>query len=198
MTTGRASVRHLHQFGRIEGLGTGLRYNQCNQLSDVTHLVTRQQRHRRELKPLAGLGVGFNRRRQVVKCVRCHVGRDQDRQNAGRLAGLRHVDRANSRMGVRRADKHRVRHEGKRQIVQIGAAANQKARILTPPRGSAEPETRRRPLELSGARASGTACRANRRPRDPRTFPAPRRQAPRTRRNSPATARHPAPAPSPN
>ncbi len=134
-------VRHLHQFGRIQCLGAGLCDNQGNQLPDVAHLATRQQRHRGELKPLAGLGVGFNRWRQVVQSIRCHVRRGQDCQNPGRRSGLRNVNRANSRMRVRRPHKHGVRQIRKPQIVEISALADQKPRILAPFRRDPKPET---------------------------------------------------------
>ena len=84
------------------------------------------------MKPFAGMDIRVNSGWQIPQPVRRHVRRRQHLEHAGHRARRGGIDRGDTGMCVRRTHEHRVRHTGKHEIVEIGAPADQKARVLAP------------------------------------------------------------------
>ncbi len=97
-----------HQLGRVLGLGQRVGDHHHHRIADITHAVGDQWRplrgvHRLPVGPLARhVGLGH------AEPVGLHVVAGQDRDHAGRLLRRLDVDRADLRVGVRRAHEHGV------------------------------------------------------------------------------------------
>ena len=130
---GQRLVVDLDQLGGVERLGLGLGHDQRHRLAGEADLAVGEQRLRREGEGLAGLDVGLGIGPQRLQPVGRHVGRRQHRQHARRAPGGVDVDGADPGMGMRRAQDDGVGQALEPQVVEIGAAAGDEARILAPP-----------------------------------------------------------------
>ena len=119
------------QFGRVERLVIGLRHHEGDVVADPAHAVLGQRRIGRPehaaVAPLQSVG-----HRQVAPSGGLPVVAGEHGEHAGRGLGLAGVDRANARMGVRRAQHVAERHAGQHHVADIAAAALEQPRILEP------------------------------------------------------------------
>ena len=125
-------VIDLDQFGRVDRLVISLGDDEGDIVADHPHPVLGQSRIAR---PVAGHAVAALQsagHRQVAEARGLVIGGGEDREHAGRGFGLRGVDRADARMGVRRAQHVAERHAGKHHVGDIAAAALDQPRILEP------------------------------------------------------------------
>ena len=126
----RLVVRH-HQLGRVERLVIGFRYHEGDVVADPARPVLGQRRIRRPedaaVAPLQSIG-----HRQVAPSRGLPVFAGEHGEHAGRGLGLGRVDRANARMGVRRAQHVTEHHGGQDHVADIAAAARDQPRILEP------------------------------------------------------------------
>ncbi len=127
---GQRLVVDRYEFGRVERLGMALRDDQRHRLAGKARLAAGHQRLGREGERLAGLHIGLGIGAERAEPVGGRIDRREDRQHARRGSGGVDLDGMNPRMGMRRAQDDGVRQPIERQIVEIGAAAGDEARIL--------------------------------------------------------------------
>ena len=130
---GQRLVVDRDQLGRVERLGMGLGDDERHRFAGKPHLAVGDQRLGRESERLAGLHVGFGIGAQRPQPIARRVGRRQDGQHARRAPGGVDVDGVDPGMRMRRAQDDGVRQSLETQVVEIGAAAGNEARILPPP-----------------------------------------------------------------
>ena len=119
------------QLGGVERLVVGLGHHEGDIVADPAHPVLDQRRvgrpERAAVAPLQPAGD-----RQVAPAGGLPVGAGEHRQHPGRGLGLCGIDRANPRMGVRRAQHGAERHARQHHVTDIAAAALEQPRILEP------------------------------------------------------------------
>ena len=110
------------QLGRIERLVIGLRHHEGDVVADPARPVLGQRRIRRPedaaVAPLQSIG-----HRQVAPSRGLPVFSGEHGEHARRGLGLGGVDRANARMGVRRAQHVTEHHAGQDHVADIAAAS---------------------------------------------------------------------------
>ena len=111
----------------------GLGDDERHRFAGKPHLAVGDQRLGREGERLAGLHVGFGIGAQRPQPIARRIGRRQDGQHARRAPGGVDVDGVDPGMRMRRAQDDGVRQPLETQVVEIGAAAGNEARILPPP-----------------------------------------------------------------
>ena len=119
------------QLGRVERLVIGLRHHEGDVVADPARPVLGQRRIRRPedaaVAPLQSIG-----HRQVAPSRGLPVFAGEHGEHAGCGLGLAGVDRANARMGVRRAQHVTEHHAGQDHVADIAAASLDQPRILEP------------------------------------------------------------------
>ena len=128
---GKRLVVGHDQFGCIERLMIGLRHHEGDIVADPAHSVLGQRRIGRPeyaaVAPLQSVG-----HRQVAPSGGLPIVAGEHGEHARRGLGLARVDRANARMGMRRAQHVAERHAGQHHVADIAAAALEQPRILEP------------------------------------------------------------------
>ena len=139
---GGASLRGRHdggqrlvvgddQLGRVERLVISLRHHEGDVVADPARPVLGQRRIRRPedaaVAPLQSIG-----HRQVAPSRGLPVFSGEHGEHARRGLGLGGVDRANARMGVRRAQHVTEHHARQDHVADIAAASRDQPRILEP------------------------------------------------------------------
>ena len=108
----------------------GFRHDQRHRFAGKAHLAAGQQRLDREDERLAGLHIGLGIGAERAQPVGGRIDRREHGQYARRVPGGIDVDGMDPGMGMRRAQDDGVRQPIETQIVEIGAAAGDEARIL--------------------------------------------------------------------
>ena len=116
--------------GGVGRLVRGLRHHEGDAVADPAHPVGHQRRIARAIHRAAVAPLEAARHRQVAPPRGPPVGAGQHREHAGRGLGRRHVDRADFRMGMGRAQHMAERHAGQRDVVDVAAAATHQAWVL--------------------------------------------------------------------
>ena len=125
-------VVDLDQLGGIDRLIVGLGNHEGDVVADHAHAILDQRRIARPIARAAVAALEAAGHRQVAEAGGLVVGAGQHREHAGRGLRLRGVDRADARMGMRRAQHIAERHAGKRHVGDIAAAALEQPRVLEP------------------------------------------------------------------
>ena len=125
-------VVDLDQFGSIDRLKIGLGNHEGDVVADHANAILDEAGIARPIARAAIAALEPAGHRQVAEAGGLVVGAGQHREHAGCGFGLRRVDRADARMGMRRAQHIAERHAGKRHVRDIAAAALEQPRVLEP------------------------------------------------------------------
>ena len=116
-------VVDLDQFGGVDRLVVGLGDDEGDIVADHAHPILDQSRVARPIARGAVAALESARNGKIAEAGFLVVGPGQHREHAGRRLGLRGVDRADARVGMRRAQHVAERHAGKHHVGDVAAAA---------------------------------------------------------------------------
>ncbi len=119
------------QLGGVLGEIAAFRHDPDDRLADVTHLVARERQDRR--RAIALHARGREQRRDLAQILR-----GQHRDDAGRGARRRAVDRTDARMRVLAAAERDMQHARDLPVVSIAAEPGEQARVLGAPDARAD------------------------------------------------------------
>ena len=123
-------VIDLDQLRGIDRLIVIFRNDEGDVVADHAHAVLGQ---RRITRPIAGHAVAALQsagHRQIAEAGGFILGAGQHREHAGRALGFGNIDRADARMGMRRAQHTAEGHAGKHHVSDIASVALNQPRIF--------------------------------------------------------------------